>query len=159
MTFAIRRDFRRAALFRCSTPFRTALSRALNAWRMAGSASSGPLSLREVVALATIVRVALRVCRFLTRRRSEVRADIGILRADISTLRADVTALRERMARMEALILQSAVAGEARASEAEGAPVTPVPGSASCRLAFGGEDDLADVVALVHQLMRFHELG
>lgn len=91
--------------------------------------------------------------------RSEVRADIGILRADISTLRADVTALRERMARMEALILQSAVAGEARASEAEGAPVTPVPGSASCRLAFGGEDDLAEVVAFVHELMRFHKLG
>ena len=91
--------------------------------------------------------------------RSEVRADIGTLRADISTLRADVTALRERMARMEALILRSAVAEEARASEVEGAPVTPVPGSASCRLASGGEDDLAEVVAVVDELMRFHKLG
>jgi hypothetical protein len=36
------------------------------------------LSRRELVALATMVRVALRVWRFLRRRLSEVRADLSL---------------------------------------------------------------------------------
>ena len=56
--------------------------------------------------------------------RSEVRADIYELRsevrADINTLRGEVTALRERMTRVEALILQSAIAEEAGPSMHEG---------------------------------------
>lgn len=49
--------------------------------------------------------------------RAEVRTDISELRAevraDINDLRGDLTALRERMARVEALILQSPVAEDA----------------------------------------------
>ena len=41
------------------------------------------------------------------------------VRSDISALRGDVAALRERMARVEALILQSAVAEEAGPSANE----------------------------------------
>lgn len=51
---------------------------------------------------------------------TDIRGLRSEVRADMSALRGDVTALRERMARMEALILQSAVAEEARASGEEG---------------------------------------
>lgn len=51
--------------------------------------------------------------------RTEMRADISEVRADIGDLRSDVTALRERMARVEALILQGSVADEGGASDYE----------------------------------------
>ena len=51
---------------------------------------------------------------------TDIRGLRAEVRADISALRGDVTALRERTARVEALILQNAVADEARASKDDG---------------------------------------